>query len=59
VQELLDRYPEGHQRAGQFRFSAWWVRHRFAPDAKRKIGGQCVWYEGEAQRWIDRQGFNR
>lgn len=34
---------------------AWWVRHKFAPEFKRKIGGACAWWERDALFWIDRQ----
>lgn len=33
--------------------SAWWVRHHFAPEYKRKIGSTCAWWKRDALFWID------
>jgi hypothetical protein len=30
----------------------WWIRHRFAPSAKQKIGRTCAWFERDALEWI-------
>lgn len=35
--------------------SAWWVRNRFAPEHKKKLGRDPYWWESDAQRWLDQQ----
>lgn len=35
--------------------SAWWVRNRFAPEFKRKLGRDPFWWESEATQWLDAQ----
>jgi len=37
------------------RKSDWWIRHRFAPHTKIKIGRDCAWYESDAYSWLDAQ----
>lgn len=37
------------------RKSAWWVRNRFAPEFKRKLGRDPFWWECEAVAWLDAQ----
>ena len=37
------------------RKSEWWIRHRFAPAVKIKIGRDCAWYESDAYSWLDAQ----
>ena len=44
ISELL-----GHRK------SEWWIRHRFAPNVKIKIGRDCAWYESDAYSWLDAQ----
>jgi len=44
IEELLGR-----------RKSAWWIRHRFAPSVKIKVGRDCAWYESDAYSWLDAQ----
>jgi len=34
------------------RKSRWWVKRNFAPDARFKIGRDCVWYEADAHAWL-------
>jgi hypothetical protein len=34
------------------RKSRWWVKRHFAPDARFKIGRDCVWYEADAHAWL-------
>lgn len=36
--------------------SAWWVRNRFAPEYKRKLGRDPYWWEADVQKWLDSQG---
>lgn len=33
--------------------SAWWVRHKVAPDRKLKIGRDCAWYEQDLYAWLE------
>ncbi len=33
----------------------WWIRHRFAPGAKLKVGRSCAWFEREALEWLAAQ----
>jgi hypothetical protein len=33
--------------------SAWWVRNRFAPEYRHKLGRDTYWWENEAMRWLD------
>lgn len=35
--------------------SAWWVRNRFAPDLRHKLGRDTYWWESDALRWLDQQ----
>lgn len=35
------------------RKSAWWVRNKFAPDLKHKLGRDPYWWECDVQRWLD------
>lgn len=35
--------------------SAWWVRNRFAPEFKHKLGRDSYWWEAEAVMWLDRK----
>lgn len=34
---------------------AWWVRNRFAPEFRHKLGRDTYWWEAEAIAWLDRQ----
>ncbi len=34
------------------RKTAWWIRHRFAPASKLKVGRNCAWFERDALEWI-------
>lgn len=36
--------------------SAWWVRNRFAPDKKHRLGRDPYWWENDAIAWLDAQG---
>lgn len=33
----------------------WWVRNRFAPEYKHKLGRDPYWWEREALAWLDAQ----
>lgn len=35
------------------RKSAWWVRNRFAPDKKHKLGRDPYWWECDCTEWLD------
>lgn len=35
------------------RKSTWWVRNKFAPEFKHKLGRDPYWWETEAQAWLD------
>jgi hypothetical protein len=35
--------------------SAWWVRNRFAPEQKHRLGRDPYWWEKDALRWLDEQ----
>lgn len=35
--------------------SAWWVRNRFAPEHRKKLGRDPYWWESDAQKWLDEQ----
>ena len=35
------------------RKSAWWIRHRFAPELRMKVGRDVAWYEADAHTWLD------
>lgn len=37
------------------RKSAWWVRNRFAPEQKHKLGRDPYWWESDALAWLDAQ----
>lgn len=37
------------------RKSAWWVRNRFAPEHKHKLGRDPYWWEADALAWLDQQ----
>lgn len=53
VQERLGRFPEGHARAGQYRFSRWWVLHNVATDRKLTLGREVGWWECDITAWLD------
>ena len=36
--------------------SAWWVRNRFAPDKKHKLGRDPYWWESQISEWLDQEG---
>ena len=36
--------------------SEWWVRNRFAPDARFKVGRSPAWWEKDALLWLRRGG---
>lgn len=31
----------------------WWVRNRFAPDKKHKLGRDPYWWESDVRDWLD------
>jgi hypothetical protein len=35
--------------------SAWWVRNRFAPEHRFKVGRSPAWWEHDAIAWLDAQ----
>lgn len=35
--------------------SAWWVRNKFAPEAKHKLGRDSYWWATEVAAWLDRE----
>lgn len=32
--------------------SAWWVRNRFAPELRFKVGRSPAWWESDAMSWL-------
>jgi hypothetical protein len=36
--------------------SEWWVRNRFAPEARFKVGRSPAWWEKDALSWLRRRG---
>ena len=36
--------------------SKWWVRNRFAPEARFKVGRSPAWWEKDALSWLRRRG---
>lgn len=37
------------------RKSVWWVRNRFAPELRHKLGRDTYWWENEITGWLDSQ----
>jgi hypothetical protein len=35
--------------------SEWWVRNRFAPEARFKVGRSPAWWEKDARAWLRRR----
>lgn len=35
--------------------SAWWVRKKFAPDLRHKVGRSPYWWETDALAWLQNQ----
>lgn len=35
------------------RKSAWWVRNKFAPEHKHKLGRDPYWWESDVTAWLD------
>lgn len=33
--------------------SAWWVRNKFAPEHKHKLGRDPYWWESDVTAWLD------
>ena len=50
VLEMLPKKPDGKPVKGD-----WWVRNRFAPEFKRKLGRDPFWWESDAVAWLDRE----
>ena len=36
--------------------SAWWVRNRFAPEHRFKVGRSPAWWESDARSWLRQRG---
>jgi hypothetical protein len=45
----------GKDGNGQYRKSAWWVRRRFAPELKHRLGRDPYWWESDIAAWMDEQ----
>lgn len=50
VLELLPKKPDGTPVKGE-----WWVRNRFAPEFKRRLGRDPFWWEDDALAWLNRE----
>lgn len=45
----------GKDDAGNWRKSEWWIRNKFAPDKKKKLGRDPFWWEIDVQDELDKE----